>query len=68
MVNLELSVIDALAIESLLCMLDSHIKLGPDFKALYARYLAALSKAGVSSVVGDLLPSDFDMLGFNSNN
>lgn len=56
--------IDCLAIESLLCMLDSHIKLGPDFKALYGRYLAALSKAGVSSFVGDLCPGDFDVIGF----
>lgn len=65
MVNLELSVIDALAIESLLSMLDSHIKLGAEFKALVARYLAALSKAGISTVVGDLLPVDFDMIGFD---
>ena len=65
MVNLELSVIDALAIESLLCMLDSHIKLGDEFKAMYARYLAALSKAGISTVVGNLLPSEIDMLGYD---
>ena len=65
MVNLELSVIDALAIESLLCMLDSHIKLGDEFQAMYARYFAALSKAGISKVVGELTPIDFDMLGFD---
>lgn len=53
MVNLELSVIDALAIESLLSMLDSHIKLGEEFKAMYDRYLASLSEAGISIVVGD---------------
>ena len=56
MVNLELNMIDCLAIESLLCMLDSHINLGSEFKALYGRYLAALSKAGVSSFVVDLHP------------
>lgn len=65
MVKLEISVIDALAIESLLCMLDSHIKLGVDFKAMYGRYLAALSKAGISKVVGELTPIDFDMLGYD---
>ena len=65
MVKLELSLIDCLAIESLLCMLDSHIKLGPGFKALYGRYLAALSNAGVSKVVGDLCPDDFDVIGFD---
>ena len=64
MVNLKLSVIDVLAIESLLCMLDSHIKLGDEFKSMYSRYLAALSEAGLSTVVGNLIPLDFDMLGF----
>ena len=68
MVKLELSVIDALAIESLLCLLDSHIKLGDEFKAMYARYLAALSKAGISKVVGELTPFDFDMLGYDVKN
>ena len=66
MVNLELSVIDALAIESLLCMLDSHINLRDEFKSMYGRYLAALSKAGISTVVGELLSSEIDILGYDS--
>ena len=66
MANLELSVIDALSIEALLCILDSHINLGDEFKAMYLRYQAALHEAGIFPVSGNLVPSDFDMLGFGN--
>lgn len=56
MVELKLSVVDCLALETLLSQLDSNLELGDSFKGLVSRFRSSLHDSGILSVKGDLLP------------
>lgn len=47
--NLKLSHSDAVAISHLLCMLDSNLSLGVEFRSLIERYKVALVNSASSS-------------------
>ena len=64
--QIELSVVDLMAIDGLLSLLNAHLELGDEFKKMIDRYHEALHKAGLLEFHGELYYDDFDCLGFGS--